>query len=497
MRIMLISSIVTNAARSNTEWVADNDTGSFSPSGLMYIAGYLRHHAPHHQIKILDANLLGYSQNDIRKEIMEFMPDVVGMTTYTDILYDTVETFKVAKSISKETKIVAGGAHPTNHPVETMEIPEVDYVVIGEGEIIFAQLIEALEKKGDLSVIPGLLWRDELGTVIRNPGAGYVKDLDALPQPAFDLLPYEKYYSMIGTGAPTGILCSSRGCPYQCKFCSKAYASYRSRSVDNIMVEMKLYYDLGIREFMFFDDMFNLPAKRAMAVSQAIRTNFPDVKWCFRGRADQITEELGEELNRSHCKQVSVGAEAHTDEAQKELRTGKTVQKTKNAVRILRKNGIQSNTNWIIGLPSHKSAKDIDDMVKVIYDIDPDYVQFSILMLWDDTELYQEALKQGVIEASAWANFIKNPIPHFMIPAWEEHLSREEQSELLRRAYRKFYIRPKVFYRQFLQVLDVGSWTTFKVKVRGFILMLIPLFYPILSLLKTDYSGRKRVLQIQ
>jgi len=89
---------------------------------------------------------------------------------------------------------------------------------------------------------------------------------------------------------------------------------------------MQLYYDRGIREFMFFDDMFNLPAKRALAVSQAIRKHFPDVKWCFRGRADQITEELGEELSRSNCKQVSVGAEAHTDEAQKELRTGKTVE---------------------------------------------------------------------------------------------------------------------------------------------------------------------------
>lgn len=257
---------------------------------------------------------------------------------------------------------------------------------------------------------------------------------------------------------------------------------------------MRLYYDRGIREFMFFDDMFNLPAKRALKVSKAIRQNFPDIQWCFRGRADQITEELGAELRRSNCKQVSVGAEAHTDEAQKELRTGKSVEKTKNAVRILRKYGIKSNTNWIIGLPQHRSAKDVNDLLKVVFDIDPDYVQFSILMLWDDTELYKEAIQKGVISESVWNDYIKNPQPGFMIPAWEEHMSRKEQAELLRKCYSKFYMRPKVIYRQ---MMEVASWTTFKVKFRGFLLMLIPLFYPILRLFQSDFSRRKQVYQIQ
>lgn len=494
MKIMLISGITTNAAQSNPEWAAEYDNGDFSPSGLMYIAGYLRHHGPQHEVKILDANLLRYTQQDIERDIRDFMPDMVGMTTYTDILYDTLETIRRVKGISKDIKTVLGGAHSTNHPLETIAIPEVDFVCIGEGEILVFELMEALDGKREFSGIKGLVWKDKDGNIVRNEGSGYVANLNLLPQPAFDLLPYEKYYSMIGTGASTGVLCSSRGCPYQCTFCSKPFSTYRGRTVENIIDEMRLYYDRGIREFMFFDDMFNLPAKRALKVSEAIRANFPDIQWCFRGRADQITEELGAELQRSNCKQVSVGAEAHTDEAQKELRTGKSVEKTKNAVRILRKYGIKSNTNWIIGLPQHRSAKDVNDLLKVVFDIDPDYVQFSILMLWDDTELYKEAIQKGVISESVWNDYIKNPQPGFMIPAWEEHMSRKEQAELLRKCYSRFYMRPKVIYRQ---VMEVASWTTFKVKFRGFLLMLIPLFYPILRLFQSDFSRRKQVYQIQ
>ncbi len=494
MKVLLISGIVTNAAQSNPEWTAENDNGDFSPSGLMYIAGYLRHYAPHHEIKILDANLLRYTQQDIERDVRDFMPDIVGMTTYTDILFDTLETIRGVKRVSKDIKTVLGGAHPTNHPLETVAMSEVDFVCIGEGEILVFELVEALEGKRELSGIKGLVWNDKEGNIFRNQGSGYVPNLNLMRQPAFDLIPYEKYYSMIGTGASTGVICSSRGCPYQCTFCSKPFSTYRGRTVENIIEEMKLYYDRGVREFMFFDDMFNLPAKRALKVSEAIRQNFPDIQWCFRGRADQITEELGEELRRSNCKQVSVGAEAHTDEAQKELRTGKSVEKTKNAVRILRKYGIKSNTNWIIGLPQHRTAKDVDDMLKVIFDIDPDYVQFSILMLWDDTEIYKEAIEKGIISESVWNEYIKNPHPGFLIPAWEEHLSRKEQSELLRKCYSRFYLRPKVIYRQ---IMEVASWTTFKVKFRGFLLMLVPLFYPILSLFRENFSRRKQVYQIQ
>ncbi|MBI2027093.1 MAG: cobalamin B12-binding domain-containing protein [Deltaproteobacteria bacterium] len=466
MKILLMSNIVENSAQSNPEWTAENDSGSFSPSGLMYIAGYLRQHAPHHEIKLLDANLLNYSQEDIRRDISAFMPDIVGMTVYTDILYDTFETVKVIKSISKDIKIMMGGAHPTNHPMETMEMPGVDYVCVGEGEITFAEFIEALEGKRELSGIPGILWRNE----------------------------YEKYYSMIGTGAPTGIICSSRGCPYRCTFCSKAYSSYRSRSVDNIMEEMQLYYDRGIREFMFFDDMFNLPAQRALAISQAIRSKFPDIQWCFRGRADQITEELAQDLRKSNCKQVSVGAEAHTDEGQKELKTGKSVEKTRRAVQILRKNKIKSNTNWIIGLPSQKSEKDMDDLIRVVLETDSDYVQFSVLMLWDDTQLYREAVETGVISANLWPDYIKNPIPNFLIPAWEKYVPRSIQAKYVRKAYRKHYFRFRTFYRQ---MLDVKTLTTFKVKLRGFLILLVPLFYPVLRVFKSDFSKRKRFLAIQ
>lgn len=490
MRIMLISSVVTHSAQSNPEWTAENDVGDFPPIGLMYLAGYLRKYSPHHEIKILDANLLRYNQEDIGRDIEEFKPDLVGMTIYTDILYDCRETMRVVKDFSKNTIMVVGGAHATYRPEDTMLIPEVDYACIGEGELIFNELIDALEGKGNISKIKGLLYRDKNGKLVRNEGFGYIKDLDSLPHPVFDLLPFSKYYSMIGTGAPTGVLCSSRGCPHSCTYCSKMYNNYRARSTASVIEEMNLYYKQGIKEFMFFDDMFNITSVRAIEISKAIAGNFPDIEWSFRGRADQITPELAVELRKSNCRQVSVGAEAHKDEIQEELKTGKKVALIKKAVRILRKNDIRINTNWIIGLPQHKGAQDIEELLKVIFDIDPDYVQFSILMLWGDTELFKEAVSKKVIRADVWDNYIKNPIPNFRIPCWEEHIPIKEQSRLLRYCYTRFYLRPKVFFRQ---LTNIRKGSMLKLKIKGLMIILIPFFYPLIKLFKPDMSKRKNL----
>jgi len=485
---MLISSIVTHAAQSNPEWTAENDVGDFPPIGLMYIAGYLRKHTPVHNVKILDANLLRYTQEEIKREIIDFEPEIVGMTLYTDILYDSLETLRMVKTISPKIRIAVGGAHAINHPEETMAVPVIDYLCIGEGEVVFARLIDALEGKDDFNRIEGLVYRDSSGKVIRNSGAGYNPDLDALPHPAFELLPFKKYYSMVGTGKTTGVICSSRGCPYHCTYCSKLYNNYRKRSVKSIIEEMSLYYKQGVREFMFFDDMFNLPDRRAVDIAKEIEKSFPDIEWSFRGRADQITEELGIALQRSNCKMVTLGAEAHRNDIQKELRTGKTIEAISKAVTILRRHRIRVNTNWIIGLPQHHSAKDIDDLMKVIFQIDPDYVQFSILMLWDDTELYRQAVSKGIVDPELWAAFIREPKPDFIIPCWEEHLPLHEQSRLLRECYRRFYIRPKIVLRQ---IADIRTKEMLFIKIKGFMLMIIPLLYPLLSLFRLNLSRRK------
>jgi radical SAM superfamily enzyme YgiQ (UPF0313 family) len=347
--------------------------------------------------------------------------------------------------------------------------------------------MEALEGKRELSSIEGLVYRDANGDTHRNQGIRYISDLDSLPHPAFDLLPFREYYSIIGTGAPTGVLCSSRGCPHKCTYCSKLFNTYRGRSAANIIEEMRLYYDSGIREFMFFDDMFNVHYTRAVEIAKAIMENFKDVEWSFRGRADQINDELAIALRLSNCTQVTLGAEAHTNEIQKALKTGKRIEKIKNAVTVLRKNGIKTNTNWILGLPQHKSAEDIKDMMKVVLDIDSDYVQFQILQLNCDSELYEDAVKRNIVDVNLWDNYMKNPTPRFLIPAWEEHISIDEQSELLRYCWTRFYLRPKLIFRQ---LKDLRNFRTLITQTKGFFFMLKAYFYPIAGLIHGK-DGRK------
>ena len=480
---MLISCNIQFAGRSTNKWqIGDNDEGAFPPIGLMYIAGYLRRHAPHHDIKIIDANVLRYSQGDIEREVMAFQPDIVGITVLSPMLYDCLETMKTVKNVSKDIAIAVGGACPTYHVEAMMAYPTVDFVGVGEGEVLFAELLDALEGNRELGSVQGLVYRDESGKLVQNGGTGYIENLNELPHPAFDLVPFEKYFSMIGTGAATGILSSSRGCPHRCTYCSKLYDNYRGRSPENIIEEMRLYYDKGIREFMFFDDMFNVTSKRAQDIATAIRHEFSDIKWSFRGRADQLTEALAVELKASGCEQVSLGAEAHKNEIQKALKTGKSVEAIRKAVQILKKHRIHVNTNWIVGLPQHKSAEDIKEMLKVAFEIDSHYSQFNILMLYDDTELYQEALERNLVDPSVWMEYIQNPYPNFLIPTWEEHLTREQLSKLLRYCWIRFYFRPKVVLRQ---LSALRNWEMFKTQLKGFFIMLYAVIFPLLDLLRT------------
>lgn len=468
MKILLTNVPDLNVGKTTDDWdIEASDIGIFPPLGLMYLAGALKRQG-RHDVKIIDCVLDNLSFEEIVAISLEYCPDVVGMTTYTPTLYDALKLSKLFRQELPLAKIVWGGPHALLFPMESMTFSEVDYLVLGEAEETFPRFCDALEDCRSFETIPGIVYRN--GDSIVNTGhPGYVEDINTIEFPWFEGLDYKRYFSAIGTGQPVGTICSSRGCPFHCTFCCKPYSTYRSRSIDNILEEISRYYDKGVKEFFFFDDLFNVTPQRVIDISKKIIEYGLDISWSFRGRVDAVSDEMLQLARNSGCRQIFYGVEASTDAGLKEIKKKITIDMVRRAVSLTRKNKILSSTNWIIGFPHHKTRQDILDLIDVAVSVDSDYAQFNICIIYDGTELFSQGVQLGLFDVNIWRDYAKNPIPNFIEPIWEQHLSRHELSELLRLCYKRFYFRPTPIFRRLFGLRSLGE---FKLLAKGALTLL-------------------------
>lgn len=210
--------------------------------------------------------------------------------------------------------------------------------------------------------------------------------------------------------------------------------------------------------------MFNLTPKRVMEISDGIIAHYPDIIWSFRGRADQVTEEMARRAKKAGCVQMMFGVEAAKDEDLRAIKKRVTTTQIVNALRICKKVGIETSTNWIIGLPVHRSAQDILDLLNFAIYCGSDYAQFNILIPYEGTELFMEGVRRNILPASFWREYVLNPKPYAYIPYWNEYLDREKLSQLLKMCYHKFYFRP---FKIVNHILRIKSLNHFKSKLRG------------------------------
>lgn len=454
MKVLFINPPDRFVAKTTSDWdIKASDIGIFPPIGLTYLAGALQAKT-NHDVRIYDSLLEGDLEDDINKQVLAYKPDLIGMTAYTPTFYDLLKTAENIKKVWPHAHICVGGAHTYLFGRETLAHSVFDSVALGEGETVIVELANALKRGTSLEQVRGLLVRKE-GQIVETGKAGYHEQLDELPYPAIDLLSYNRYFSAIGTGKSVGTILTSRGCPYSCTFCCKPYRSYRMRSVAHILGEMKLYLNRGIDEFFFFDDLFNISPQRVMDLSRAIIDNGWKIVWSFRGRVDRVTDEMLAIAKRAGCRQILFGVEAATDEGLKAIQKNISIGQVADAVRVCRRNGIASSTNWIIGFPHHRSREDIMDLIRTAVRIDSDFAQFNILIAYQGTDIFREGCARGLFNAEIWRDFVLHPVPHFTEPIWDEFFTREELSEMLRLCYKKFYFRPRVIMRRLKDIRNV------------------------------------------
>ncbi len=427
MNVLLISPPTISAVKSVV-----GTTGP--PLGLAYLASMIREE---HDVRIVDSLAEDFSHEDIEKIIKEYDPDVIGITSTTSMIPDAYAVAKMAKRINENVKVIMGGPHVTFAPDKTFEeCPYVDFIVRGEGEITFKELIDALEKNRDPSNILGL--SINMGNKVKNnPPRPLIKDVDTIPMPSYDLLPMEKYQA---DGVRFGTVITSRGCPFNCAFCSSSLQfgkRWRGHSDSRVIEELRyLYEKYRIREIEFLDDTFTLNRKRAMRIAKRLREEGLDISWSGSSRVDIFTDELAQAMKKSGCHTIFFGIESGSQKTLDFIGKGITPEQSISAVKKAKKHGIRALGAFVIGFPE-ETKEDIEKTIKLSKKVGVDFAQFTIATPYPGTRLWRYALARKLILTFDWRKYTTlDPVMKL------KNFTSQQITKLLQKAYISFYLRP-------------------------------------------------------
>jgi radical SAM superfamily enzyme YgiQ (UPF0313 family) len=457
MKILLINPPRFSEIIGNNPSIIEEERGFNPPLGLLYIAGYLQTYS-HHDVRIIDAQVELFDYETLKSEISKTMPDVVGITAMTMTFIDVIETSRIVKEVNTSIKVVLGGPHVNLFPDETIRLGSIDFLVLGEGEKVFLDLVKALEGDQPFENIPGVVYQKN-GTII-NPGARpFIKDLDGLPFPARQLTPFKKYSSLLSKGGVVTTIFTSRGCPFKCSFCDRPNLGkvFRARSAQNVVDELEECVKLGIRDFLFYDDTFTVNRKRVIEICNEIIDRKLNIRWDIRTRVDTVDEEMLAHLKNAGCEGIHYGIEAGTEKILKKLNKGIHIDRVVKTFEITKKYKIPTLAYFMIGSPT-ETIEDIHTTFSLMKRLNPDYVHMTILTPFPGTKIYRDGLADGIIEKDYWKEFAENPTIEFTPPIWGERFTRDELNTLLVEGYKSFYLRPRYILRNIKKLRSLGEF---------------------------------------
>src|SRR5659263_90689 len=338
-----------------------------------------------------------------------------------------------------------GGPHVTILPEETLtKVSEINIIVRREGEETIIDLYKAIDDTKKLENVHGITYREK-DSIKSTPSRPPITDLDALPFLAYHLLPLEKYklHPPHGIKHPFMAMMTSRGCPYNCIYCSKPIfgSKFRAQSPKRTVDEIEyLKEHFGINEITFYDDSFTLDKKRITQLCEEIKMRDLDIPWTCETRVNLITEELLKKMKNSGCYMIAYGIESGSQMVLDNLRKGVTLEQVKNAIILTHKARISTIGYFMMGSPK-ETPQTLRDTIDFAKNLQLDFAQFSITIPFPGTDLYKLYLGEGK-EDMNWDNFIYASLKSANTPVFETNsLNREDLMKWNSRAYKEFYLR--------------------------------------------------------
>ena len=391
--------LMTTAPPAHSPW---GEAMGVPPLGLAYVAAALEKAG--FQVNIFDNYLLKKQIDYVKLEIKRLNPEIVGITCSSVTYQRCVETAKAVKEVLPSCVVVVGGWHPSYVPESMLQHPEIDYVVIGEGERAMVELATHIAKGGDdpaLTAIAGLAYRHE-GKMVRNDPK-FISDLDEVPFPARHLLPMHLYHRQIDylEAKPVDHMTVIRGCPYNCAYCENKNLwgeACRFFSPKKVVEEIEdLVNNYGSKGIYFVNDNFTIRKKETAEICDLIKEHKLDIEWVCDTRANLISRELIRKMKAAGCKTIWFGVESGSPRILEKLNKGITLEQTIQAPKMCREEGIRVASSFVLGIPG-ETAKDMEATYKFAKKLDPDWAMFNVFVACPGSGLYDEVMQKGIYD---------------------------------------------------------------------------------------------------
>lgn len=413
------------------------------------------------KIEILDCIAEKINWGKFLKILNVKKPRYVVSHVITSTAQNDLRVFEEAKKIGAIT--ITMGPHATELPKKTLQKNlGLDFVILGEPEITFRELIKNLETKiHDFGKIKGIAYRVQ-GKVKINEKREFLANLDELPIPRHDLLPLNKYVFPFMASKFTFVL-SERGCPFPCTFCRQPIMwerKVRHRSPESIIKELKILKKIGLEEFIFHSDTFTIDKDIVMKLCQMMIDENLNFKWACNSRVDTVDEEMLKLMKKAGCWMIAYGIESGSQEILEKCKKEITVKQVEKAIRLTHKIGIKVYGYFIIGLLG-ETQKTIEETIGFAKRLPITFAIFHTASPYPGTKFYKQVKEKGWLTSEKWKEIDQGRASSVNYP----QLSGEEIMIGIKRAYRLFYLRPRVIlnilysvrnFRDFKGLLQAG-----------------------------------------
>ena len=419
------------------------------PLGILYLAAVAREEG--HHVSLIDAKAEGLDLETTIDRAARSSPEVVGISGFSNEWESFEQMGMLMKKKLPEAVLIGGGPYATSFPSEILERTPFDYLVIGEGEVTFIELLNAINNGQRADRVPGLAFKEH-GQVKFTPSRPLIEDLDTIPLPAYDLIDANLYSKNI-TASPVGrrrnmTIMTARGCPYRCIYCHNLFGKkFRAKSVDKVLEELVLLVELyKIRDFEICDDIFNLDRDRLMEICSRIVKEKLNVRLSFPTglRGDKMDKEMIAALHSAGTVMIAYAVESASPRIQKLIKKNLDLDKIHETIKETVRQGIFTHAFFMLGFPTETEDEmnlTIDFAVRTKLHT----ASFFIVTPFKGTELWDfvpEALREKVTEK--WFSFHGGYINISEVSARCLMAKRQQ-------AYMKFFLNPmrvaRIVYR--------------------------------------------------
>lgn len=442
--------------------------------GIMYLATVLDQAG--YETKVIDAEALGMSWEQLSNRLKTEIPDAVGLTSTTLGMPALYKTADVCRRALPNTKILAGGFGPTLESKKTLkECPAIDIIGIGECEETIIELINGLENNENLSQVKGIAFRGINKEFFQTPSRPPIEYLDSIPFPNYDLLEpkFSAYHGVHGhhqgINLPNAVMMGSRGCPHRCIFCCNANKKPRFRSPKKIVDEIEFYKKkLNVKSIQLYDNEFigmsSMQNKWIKEICQEIiDRNLNDLGYLCQGRCSKFIDiETLKLMRKANFRWIWWGVESGSQKILDRIKKDLKIEDVYSSFKLAKKAGIYSLMFIMVGFPD-ETEQDVKKSATLIKKIKPEEIRIHITTPLPGSELWEELYQNGQIDEF---DFLKYDTRLAVV-----HHTNTMSSEDIKKAYRMLLFRFENGYWYFIKffvksLLTIDGWKQLRKRIK-------------------------------